>query len=77
MPARKEFVALAARLGGDHPKMLKRTGEGEITGARKVTLISSDNQCFELTIKAALGSGLLKEMLDDEAGQNFEIPLPS
>jgi hypothetical protein len=49
----------------------------EMTGARKVTLISSDNQCFELTIKAALGSGLLKEMLDDEAGQNFEIPLPS
>ncbi len=47
-----------------------------MTGARKVTLISSDNKRFELTFKAALDSGLLKEMLDDEAGQHVEIPLP-
>jgi hypothetical protein len=43
---------------------------------RKVTVVSSDNARFELTHKAALDSGLLKEMLDDESSQSVEIPLP-
>jgi hypothetical protein len=43
---------------------------------QRVTLRSSDGKGFELSRAAALASGLLKEMLDEELGDKVEIPLP-
>ncbi len=43
---------------------------------QQVTLVSSDGKRVELTRAAALASGLLKEMLEDEHHANVEVPMP-
>ena len=43
---------------------------------QQVTLVSSDGKRVELSRAAALASGLLKEMLEDEPHAIVEVPMP-
>jgi hypothetical protein len=42
----------------------------------KVVMVSSDNVKFEVTRKAAAGSGLLTECLQEGDDSDLEVPLP-
>jgi hypothetical protein len=44
--------------------------------AQTVTLKSLDNMEFKASRNAAVQSGLLKEMLEEEHGNVVEIPVP-
>jgi ankyrin repeat protein len=63
--------------GGQQPKHLRADADQQVLAETTITLVSSDEQSFNISLALAMLSGTIKNMLGDSADTSQDFPLPN